>query len=298
VALSLPLAHAVCLGLVAADQLTKTWRIQVLARGLNCPLGFRYVFTVNVASDAAASLTPLRVGGEPVRVAGLLQGGLSVADTMALIGVEGTMEYLTVIAFAVLIVSAYGAEWWATTRGHLIPAAHRAIPWVVLFVVLGLLVWALLRRVAPRLSMHVHGTLRTTMRTVLRMPIWAVALSIPLTIIHVVARIAILPMLMLTLAAPPLLGAVWVGSFALLYGQLFVPTPSGAGAVELGFLDGAAGDAGPDATGLLVAWRFYTTITGVILGLAFGVPHYGTRARRWLLRRRGVRANLGDGSDA
>ena len=99
--LTIPIAHALCLGLVAADQLARTWRIHALARGLGYRLGFRYVFTINVASDAASSLTPLRFGGEPVRVAGIIQGGLTVSDTIALITVEGTMEYATVVALAV-----------------------------------------------------------------------------------------------------------------------------------------------------------------------------------------------------
>lgn len=261
-------------------------------------MDFRYVFTVNVASDAAASLTPLRLGGEPVRFAGIMNGGLSVSDTIALIGVEGTMEYTTVIVVAAVIVSAFGAQWWATTRGHLIPAAHRALPWLAGLLVAGFGVLLALRRFAPKLFVHVHGTLRETLRNARRVPAWSIAISIPLTAIHILARIAVLPVLMMTLSNPPPMGAVWVGSFALLYGQLFLPTPAGAGAVDLGFLNGAAGDAGRHATQLLVVWRFYTTVTGVLLGVMFGVPHYGAQIRRWHLRRRMTRRNLGHDSTA
>jgi uncharacterized membrane protein YbhN (UPF0104 family) len=77
-----------------------------------------------------------------------------------------------------------------------------------------------------------------------------------------------------------------VGSFALLYSQLILPTPSGAGAVELGFLGGAAGDLGGSAGWLLLAWRFYTNGVGVLLGIglaahAFGWPALRRLARRW-----------------
>lgn len=290
--LPMPIAHALCLGLVAADQLTKTWRIQALARGLGYHMGFRYVFTVNVASDAAASLTPLRFGGEPVRVTGIMQGGLSVSDTIALITVEGAMEYATVIAIAIGLGWAYGAEWWETARAHLVPAGQRALPWLALILVAGFVVVWMLRRWTPRLFLHVHGTLRDSVRNARRMARWTVLLSLPLTIIHVVARIAVLPVLLSTLADPPPLGPVWVGSFALLYGQLFLPTPAGAGAVDLGFVNGATGDATAPAARLLLVWRFYTTVTGVILGLVFGVPHYTGRMSRWLLRRRAARTTL------
>ena len=77
-----------------------------------------------------------------------------------------------------------------------------------------------------------------------------------------------------------------LGSFALLYSQLILPTPSGAGAVELGFLGGAAGDLGPRSGWLLLVWRFYTNGVGVLLGIglaarAYGWPALSRLARRW-----------------
>jgi uncharacterized membrane protein YbhN (UPF0104 family) len=112
------------------------------------------------------------------------------------------------------------------------------------------------------------------------------------------ARLTVLPVLVLTLSAPPEMGPVWFGSFVLVYGQLFLPTPSGAGAVEVSFLNGAAGYAGPNTTELLIVWRFYTTVAGVILGVIFGVPYYGDALRRWLVRRRVARKTLQHGPRA
>jgi uncharacterized membrane protein YbhN (UPF0104 family) len=145
---------------------------------------------------------------------------------------------------------------------------------------------------APELFRNVGGTFRTTLHNARRIKPWTVAASIPLTALHVVARLAMLPVLVLALPGVPHLGAVWFGSFALLYGQLFVPTPAGAGAVDVGFLNGASGYVGPGTTELLIVWRFYTTVTGIILGLVFGVPYYGDAVRRWLLRRRTERDTL------
>src|SRR5207249_3902232 len=72
------------------------------------------------------------------------------------------------------------------------------------------------------------------------------------------------------------MSAVIVGSFTLLFGQLALPTPAGAGAVELGFVGGFAETMSPGAlAGLLVAWRVYTLILpgalgGVLLAIAAG----------------------------
>ena len=75
-----------------------------------------------------------------------------------------------------------------------------------------------------------------------------------------------------------------LGSFALLYSQLVLPTPSGAGAVELGFLGGAAGDLGDSQGWLLLAWRLYTNGIGVVLGVWLAAKIYGWPALRRLVR--------------
>ncbi|MBA2626785.1 MAG: hypothetical protein H0U85_02160 [Gemmatimonadales bacterium] len=76
-----------------------------------------------------------------------------------------------------------------------------------------------------------------------------------------------------------------MGSFALLYVQLLLPTPSGAGAVELGFLGGAAGELGKGEGALLVAWRFYTNGVGLILGAWLAIRTYGWPAIRRAISR-------------
>jgi uncharacterized membrane protein YbhN (UPF0104 family) len=106
-------------------------------------------------------------------------------------------------------------------------------------------------------------------------------------LINLGTRVAILPVLALTLPNPPPMGPLALGSFALLYSQLVLPTPSGAGAVELGFLGGAAGDLGADEGWLLLAWRLYTNGIGVMLGVALAARIYGWPALRQLAGRWG-----------
>jgi hypothetical protein len=76
-----------------------------------------------------------------------------------------------------------------------------------------------------------------------------------------------------------------LGSFALLYSQLVLPLPAGAGAVDLGFLGGVAGNLGDGAGGLLLAWRFYTVGAGAMLGLALAMRMVGWAALRRMLTR-------------
>ena len=85
-----------------------------------------------------------------------------------------------------------------------------------------------------------------------------------------------------------------VGSFVLIYGQMILPTPAGAGAVELGFLAGAAGDLGGGSHWLLLMWRLYSSGLGTAAGVAWAVHAFGWPA----LRRFGARvagAPSGDG---
>jgi uncharacterized membrane protein YbhN (UPF0104 family) len=118
-----------------------------------------------------------------------------------------------------------------------------------------------------------------------RMPVWPLVASLPLSFLNLATRVAILPVLASTLPDPPELGPMVLGSFALLYSQMLLPTPSGAGAVELGFLGGAAGDLGGRSGWLLLAWRFYTNGVGILLGVGLAAHAYGWPALRRLARR-------------
>src|SRR4029450_3710301 len=115
-----------------------------------------------------------------------------------------------------------------------------------------------------------------------RMPRWPIVASIPCTLINLISRTAILPLLALTLPNPPPLGPPILGSFGLLYSQLIIPTPAGLGAVDLGLLGGAAGELGPANTRVLLAWRFYTVGVGAIIGVGLALRIFGQAALKRL----------------
>jgi uncharacterized membrane protein YbhN (UPF0104 family) len=277
-------AHLLCLGLVAADLLSRQWRIQWIVDGLGYRMSSRDTFALNAFGDAACALTPLRIGGEPARLAGMLRAGVPATAAFVGISLEVLAAWPVIILAAGWLLWMYAPEWLATAGPRLGTAARDAWPWVAVVLLVSLLVWRYVRRVTSPISRQLRRPVRRALVYWRRMPRWPLIASLPLTAVNIMSRVAILPVLASTLPDPPALGPMLLGSFALLYSQLVLPTPSGAGAVELGFLGGAAGDLGDNQGWLLLAWRFYTNGVGVLLGVWLAARIYGWPALRRLLR--------------
>ncbi len=277
-------AHLICIGLVAADLIARAWRIQWIIQGLGYPLSLKDAFVLNAFGDAACALTPLRIGGEPARLAGMLRS--RVPATAAFVGIS--LEVLA--AWPVIIIAAawlgweYAPAWWSSAGPRLEAAAEQAWPWVVGVFLLSVLSWRYARGVTSPVARHLRRPVKRARVYWRRMPWWPLVVSLPLSLVNLGTRVAILPVLALTLPDPPAMGPMLLGSFALLYSQLLLPTPSGAGAVELGFLGGAAGDLGENQGWLLLAWRWYTNGVGVVLGVWLAAKIYGWPALRKLAR--------------
>jgi uncharacterized membrane protein YbhN (UPF0104 family) len=281
-------AHLLCLALVAADLLARTWRIQWFVRGLGHRLTAREAFTLNAWGDAACALTPLRFGGEPARLAGMLRSRVPASAAFVAIGFEVLASWPVIIVFAGALAWRFAPEWWAEAGPMLAATARRMRVWFALVVLVSGLAWIAGRQLA---RVFAHQVRRPVARVGVywrRMPLWPILASVPCSVVNIVARVAILPVLALTLPHPPEIGPAALGSFALLYSQLVLPTPSGAGAVELGFLGGAAGDLGENGW-LLLAWRFYTNGVGVVLGVWLAAHELGWPALKELIRRIGRR---------
>jgi uncharacterized membrane protein YbhN (UPF0104 family) len=277
-------AHALCLALVALDLLARAWRIQWLVQGLGHRMSLWDSFIVNAFGDAACALTPLRLGGEPARLAGMLRRVPATAAFVA-ISLEVLAAWPVIIVAAGWLAWRYAPEWWLSAGPRLAATATAAWPWVLLVAVVSVIAWRMARRVASPAAHQLRRPVRRVLVYWRRMPAWPLVAGIPLSFLNLATRVAILPVLALTLPDPPAMGPLAVGSFALLYSQLLLPTPSGAGAVELGFLGGAAGDLGGNEGWLLVFWRFYTNGIGVLLGVILASRIYGWPALRRLAGR-------------
>ena len=278
-------AHLICIGLVAADLVARAWRIQWIVQGLGYRMTFKDTFVLNAFGDAACALTPLRIGGEPARLAGMLRSNVPAPAAFVGISLEVLAAWPVIIVATGWLAWQYAPAWWLSAGPRLASAARDAWPWVVLVLVASLIAWVYARRVTSPITRQLRRPVRRALVYWRRMPRWPLVASVPMSLINLVTRVAILPVLALTLPNPPELGPMMVGSFALLYSQLLLPTPSGAGAVELGFLGGAAGDLGTDQGWLLLAWRFYTNGLGVLLGIWLAARIYGWPALRKLVRR-------------
>ena len=181
----------------------------------------------------------------------------------------------------------YAPEWWQEAGPRLSAAAATAWPWVAAVVVVSVLAWRWARRrVGSPAARQLRRPVRRAMVYWRRMPTWPLVASVPLSLINLATRVAILPVLALTLAQPP---AAWGRSR---WARSRCSTASSScrrrpapGRSSSGF------SAAPPAIWcrsegwLLLAWRFYTNGIGVLLGVALAARIYGWPALRQLAGR-------------
>lgn len=258
--------HLAALGLCGLDIAVRAVRLRLLVCDPRRPALWPAV-RVNAYGDAAAAITPARLGGDLARFLGLRHLGVDTPGTLVALGAERLLSWALIAAAAVLFAVAF-ADRAVTGLGRLVSLARTPEARVLLALALGLAAASavLARRYRHRLPPDLTASLTQLWRRAQSLPAPLVAGATALTALSMMARIAILPVLV---SGHPEIdrGALVVGSFALLYGQLFLPTPAGAGGVELGFIAGFRGTlTGRELAGLLVAWRVYTLILGAALG--------------------------------
>jgi uncharacterized membrane protein YbhN (UPF0104 family) len=280
--MSFLLACSLCAAMLAVDLLARTVRLHVLLRGAGYRLPLPGLCASILFGDAAAAVTPMRLGGEPARWVGLLSGGVPARVAAAVLAME-MVAYLSVVAVSGAAAAwLLGAGWWADVGPRLGARAGDGLPWVAGVVAASAAVWLWVRRRrAARPAPAAPAPAAVALRGALG---WPLVVSVPLTLASIVARLAMLPVLAQTLPAPPPLGVLVLGSFALVYGQLFFPTPGGAGAVELLASAGTAGELGGSGGAVFVAWRVITTGIPVVLGFGLALQRYGGAAVRKALR--------------
>ncbi len=276
--------HLAALGLFALDLAVRAFRLQLLLPRTR-RLTLWSAITVNAYGEAAAAVTPGRLGGDPARFLGLRRAGVDVPDALAALGIDRLINWVLLGAATVLLGLVFaGSETRAVERLFALAATPQARVLVAAALALGVVSVALARRYRHRFPARLALPIADAVRRARDLGWSVVAAATALTAVSIVARVAILPVLV---AGHPgvALNAVVLGSFALLYGQLFLPTPAGAGGVELGFVAGFAGvmSAG-ELAALLVAWRIYTLIVGATLGGVLFAR--GGLGHLWMTRRR------------
>lgn len=266
--------HLAALALVACDVLTRGVRIRLML-----PVSLVDAMAANTCGDALAALTPARLGGEPIRFAGFLRAGAGAASTLAAFATEVVVDAILITGIGAILAVLFadaGREWverlLALTRS---PLGR----WITVAVVLGLATSGVMAaRWRRRLPSSLAHSLKEAWRIARTRPPRTTIGVAGLTLVSMAARTAVLPVLALGLPGTSLVGLI-AGSFALVYIQNILPTPAGAGGVELSFVAGFAGSvSGPALASLLLVWRFYTIILGVVAG-ALLVWRVGVRPR-------------------
>lgn len=272
--------HGAALVLFLVDQGARALRLQLLASSVGHPVTHRDALATNLVGDAACAVTPMRLGGEPSRLGMMLRAGVPAVASFVIIGFEVVTMWPMTIASAIGVGFFLAPGWLEQTAPLLGSGLARNWFGFAVAAVVSVALWLAVRRhvrVTPRVTRRPWRRVRVYQR---RMPAWRILASALLGFVNVAARTAILPVLMLALPDPPPLGPAILGSFALLYSQLALPTPSGMGVVDLGLLAGAAGSTGGAGAALLLWWRFYTTLLGAFLGGGIAVREFGWRLFR------------------
>ena len=256
-------AHAACVLLVLLDLAARAWRIEWLLRGTGTRITFAQAIGINAVGDAACALSPMRIAGEPARLWGMLRAGVPAAAAFVAISVEILAAWPVIVAAAVVLTVLFAPEWMAMAFPRIRHAAAAGWPWIALVLVITAASWLVARRWTTAAAHRLRRPVQRVRVYWRRMPHWPVLASIPMTALNIVSRSGILVVLALAEPSGMSPGALFFGSFVLLYAQLILPTPSGAGVVDLGFLGGAAGDLG---AGALIWWRVYSNGVGILLG--------------------------------
>ena len=139
-------AHAACAALVAADLVARAWRIQWILRGLGHRTGFVEAFTLNAFGDVACAVTPMRAGGEPARLGGMLRAGVPAAAGVIAIGLEVLAAWPVTILAAGWMAWRHAPAWWAEAGPQLKAGLAGAWPWVTAVAAVSAVAWWVARR--------------------------------------------------------------------------------------------------------------------------------------------------------
>jgi uncharacterized membrane protein YbhN (UPF0104 family) len=294
------LAHAFGGGAFLLELLSRAWKIQLSARALRVPLSFGAALRTCLGGDFGAAVTPARSGAEPARYLVLAEARVPAAGRLLILFAELVLEMLSLVAVAVGLAILFRGGGRALLGLEGFVGAYAAF--VLGVGALGLL---LARRNAsgppPRWAAWIGAgrwrgvqrslrSLRTSVDAVRGARGGIMTLAFLASVVHVVARVLILPGLLLgagALEAPTraTLAPLVLWPLALQYGGVVAPVPGGGGVIETAFAAALGGVIPARVFGAsLIWWRVYTFYAYVVLG-AVAAGRTALRA----LRQRGRR---------
>jgi glycosyltransferase 2 family protein len=278
--LTLPLmAHLAALSGAVAEVTLRAFKLTWSARALDIPLTLGTAFRVCLGGDFGASVTPSRSGAEPARFLIMAEAKTPLGGIVMVLWAEIVLEVLSLATVALLIALFFPGTDRAVTIVLGVIASYALT--VLAVSALGLM---LSRRNAngpppawaPKIGLNA-GRWRGIQKALrqLRGSVAAIryAKRVPMTLsfiasaLHVIARLCILPGLVLFVAPETEVAPLIAWPLAMQYGAAVVPAPGGGGAVELVFKQ-TLGDVIPAEIfgASLVWWRFYTIYLYILVG--------------------------------
>ena len=278
--LTLPLvAHLVALGGAVAEVTLRAFKLTWSAQALDIPLTLGTAFRVCLGGDFGASVTPSRSGAEPARFLIMAEAKTPLGGIVMVLWAEIVLEVLSLATVALLIALLFPGTDRAVTSVLLVIATYAVT--VLAVSIVGL---ALSRRNANgppptwagKIGLNA-GRWRGIQKALrqLRGSVAAIRQAKPIPMIgsyfasalHVIARLCILPGLVLFVAPQTPVAPLVAWPLAMQYGAAVVPAPGGGGAVELVFKETLGNVIPAEIFGAsLVWWRFYTIYLYILVG--------------------------------
>ncbi len=277
-------------------------RIALLARGLGARLGLVEAAATQLTGEAAAAATPSRTGSDPARLLFLKRLGVDLPTGISVLAGEIMAEGVVLaVLVPLLALSLPGSR--AVALGALpYAAASLALPFAAFF-----LVRRPGSRIPPRpwsalgLTEHRWREFRVGARrfrskalALTRLDRGTITAVLLVSLVHVLARLSILPLLAWGVAPGAPLAPLVAWPLVLLYTGSLLPPPGGGGAVEITFIAALSSVLGESAlAGTLLWWRLYTFYLGAMAGaliLAATLGRAGFSELGWSGKRPGVGA--------
>ncbi|MDQ6830613.1 MAG: flippase-like domain-containing protein [Gemmatimonadota bacterium] len=272
-------AHALAMLAAAIDMLARGAKIRYSGHALGMPLSLRTGLRTSLGGDFGAGITPARSGAEPARFLILAERGIPITNVLLLLFVELFLEMLSLAIVAIILaitfrdagkmisgmiglVFGYAGVVLGAGGVALMLSRHNAHgppPAWALRIGLHAGRWRAVQRLLRQVK---HGVSR--LRGAAPVP---ALVALACSTLHVIARLAVLPALVLAADPAVPLAPLTLWPLVLFYGGVVAPVPAGGGVIEFAF-KATLGHVIPKRIfgATLIWWRFYTFYVNIALG--------------------------------
>ena len=275
----LPLSgHLLAIGIMTVEVCARVLKLYYSAVALGIPFSISGSFRTNLGGDFGGGITPSRSGSEPARFLILSETKMRPTASILLLFMEMFIEMVSMLVIAVALALLF------PNAGRIVGGVFMvAAGYSVFVIILGYAGFALSRRASgppPRWARFVglnagrwrrvqtglrelHGRVVTVRSADRGLIGWASLLSV----LHILARIAVLPALVMSYDRTVEIAPLLLWSLALMYGANAAPMPAGGGLIELTFRS-SLGDIIPAQyfAATLIWWRFYSFYALILIG--------------------------------